>query len=223
MGQTEVRCIAVFGAGGMGREAACVIERINASLRSPKWQLIGFFDDGREKGSVNEFGKILGGIAELNQYPADLALVIAIGNPEVLRNVYEKIQNPHISFPNIVDPTVDVWHPETFAMGEGNIICPYCQLSCNVSIGSFNLLNGDVSLRHDVLMKDFNSLMPGVRISGGVRIGSNNFFGMQASVVQYKTISDGVKVGAGAIVMNDITSPGLYVGIPAISHSLKAR
>ena len=108
-------------------------------------------------------------------------------------------------------------------MGMGNIICPYCQLSCNVNIGSFNLLNGDVSLRHDVLMKDFNSLMPGVRISGGVRIGSNNFFGMQASVVQYKTISDGVKVGAGAIVMNDITAPGLYVGIPAISHSLKAR
>ena len=118
MGQTEMRCIAVFGAGGMGREAACVIERINASLPSPKWQLIGFFDDGREKGSTNEFGKILGGIAELNQYPADLALVIAIGNPEVLRNVYEKIQNPHISFPNIVDPTVDVWHPETFMYGE---------------------------------------------------------------------------------------------------------
>lgn len=82
MGQTEVKPIAVFGAGGMGREAACVIERINASLPSPKWQLIGFFDDGREKGSVNEFGKILGGIAELNQWLTDLALVIAPRMPE---------------------------------------------------------------------------------------------------------------------------------------------
>ncbi|MDR1459358.1 MAG: serine acetyltransferase, partial [Bacteroidales bacterium] len=44
--------IAIYGAGGLGREIACLIRHINEN--EPTWNLIGFFDDGKAKGSSNE-------------------------------------------------------------------------------------------------------------------------------------------------------------------------
>ena len=38
--------IAIYGAGGFGKEVACLIERLNA--RRSTWNFIGFFDDGKE-------------------------------------------------------------------------------------------------------------------------------------------------------------------------------
>ena len=50
--------IAIFGAGGFGREVACLIRIINESASEPKWNLIGFFDDNPElKGKmISHFG-----------------------------------------------------------------------------------------------------------------------------------------------------------------------
>ena len=50
--------IAIYGAGGFGREVACMIKHINESADEPIWNLVGFFDDGKEKGSRNEYGPI---------------------------------------------------------------------------------------------------------------------------------------------------------------------
>ena len=36
--------IAIYGAGGLGREIACVLKKIN--MVTPTWNLLGFFDDG---------------------------------------------------------------------------------------------------------------------------------------------------------------------------------
>ena len=59
--------IAIYGAGGFGREVACLLNKINEV--EPTWELVGFFDDGIEKGTqVSHFGKVLGGIDELNAW-----------------------------------------------------------------------------------------------------------------------------------------------------------
>lgn len=60
----KVKDIAIFGAGGFGREVACLLRKINAV--EPTWNFIGFYDDGLEKGSHVDYGEILGGIADLN-------------------------------------------------------------------------------------------------------------------------------------------------------------
>jgi sugar O-acyltransferase (sialic acid O-acetyltransferase NeuD family) len=214
METTDMKDIAIFGAGGMGRETACIINRINA-FGTPVWNFVGFYDDGLQVGEQNELGTILGGMAELNTINHDLAIVIALGNPQILKKIRQQITNPHITFPNIIDPSVDFWHRESLQIGEGNIICPHCLLSCGVHMGSYNILNGDVSLRHDVVLGNYNAIMPGVRISGGVTIGDGNFFGLNAAVTQYVEIGNEIRIGAGAIVMNSLFERNLYVGIPA--------
>ncbi len=48
--------IAIYGAGGFGREVACLIHIINK--KTPQWNLIGFFDDDAKlKNTKNEYGK----------------------------------------------------------------------------------------------------------------------------------------------------------------------
>jgi hypothetical protein len=56
--------IAIFGAGGFGREVKTIIDSIN--LISPRFEFIGFFDDGVAKGTFVNNYPVLGGIKELN-------------------------------------------------------------------------------------------------------------------------------------------------------------
>ena len=101
---------------------------------------------------------------------------------------------------------------------------PHCVVSCNVRIGSFNLFNGDASIRHDVQVGSFNTFMPGVRLSGGVKVGDGNFFGLNSAVVQYKTIGNDTQIGAGAVVMDDTADHSLYVGVPAgVKRNLEVK
>mgnify|MGYP000893021328 CR=1 FL=1 len=212
--------IAIFGAGGMGREVACVVNRINKENGSPLWNLVGFYDDGISEGTHNEFGKILGGIEALNGLDRELNLIIAIGDPMLIRRVHHSINNPKISYPNIIDPTVDFWDKDSLQIGMGNIMCPHCSISCNVKIGNFNIFNGEVSIRHDVLIENYNAFMPGVRISGGVKVGYRNFFGLNVAVTQYRSIGNNTRIGAGSIVMSDAIDDSFYIGVPAQQKEL---
>ena len=81
----KVKDIAIFGAGGFGREVACLLRKINAV--EPTWNFVGFYDDGLEKGSRVDYGEILGGIADLNVVDRPLSVVVALGNPKTLQTV----------------------------------------------------------------------------------------------------------------------------------------
>lgn len=207
--------IAIFGAGGFGREIACLINRINEQ-QPDTWNLIGFFDDDEKIWGVwNEYGKVLGGMDALNHWGKPLDLVIAIGNPSVLELLVGKIQNHHISFPNLIDPNVEFMDKGHIEMGEGNVICMRCTISTNVKFGNFNLLNVAVGVGHDASFGSYNVVMPNVNISGGVTIGDSNLFGVKSTVLQYLKVGDRVKIGACSLLMRNAKSDNLYFGIPA--------
>ena len=206
--------IAIFGAGGLGREVATTIGRINR--KEPTWNLIGFYDDGKEKGrKVSHFGEVIGGVEEINDRQEPLAIVIAIGSPNSLRGVRERITNPLVSFPNIIFEPLGCADVETFKMGEGNIIQGGCWMSVDVSIGNFNVLNGRDMIGHDVTIGDYNVIMPDVRISGEVAIGNGNLLGISSIILQQLKIGDNVRLGAGAVLMTKPRNGELYMGNPA--------
>lgn len=211
--------IAIYGAGGFGREVACLINVINQSNTNPntKWNLIGFFDDDPElKGKeISHFGTCLGGMEELNAYPKELAVTIPIGNPSVVKELFGRIQNDMIYFPNLIRPDFLIGDESTFVIGKGNIIQGGCSVSCDVTFGDFNVLNGAVCFGHDAKVGSFNTFMPGTRISGGVTIGDNNFFGVGSIVLQMLKIGENVRLGAGSVLMTKPKDGTLYIGNPA--------
>lgn len=212
--------IAIFGAGGLGKEVACLVNRINE--KEPTWNLIGFFDDNPDLNGrmISHFGPCLGNSDNLNNYHEDLALVMAIGNPLTVKKVVGKIRNSHISYPNLIHPSFSISDSESFQIGQGNVIQANCTVTVDVQMGDFNILNGSVSLGHDTQVGSFNMFMPGVRISGGVTIGDENFFGVYAVVLQQIAIGHRIRLGAGSILMKKPKDGYLYLGNPAVKTEL---
>lgn len=210
-----VKDIAIFGAGGFGREVACLIKRINEE--NPTWNLIGFYDDNPElKGKmISHYGPCMGGQAELNNYPKELALTIPIGDPKVVKTIVEKISNNNITFPNLIHPSFKLADANAFEIGHGNIIQGDCSASCDVVFGDFNVLNGSVVFGHDAKVGSFNTFMPAVRISGEVKIGDGNFFGVGSIVLQQLKIGNDFRLGAGSVLMTKPKDGQLYMGNPA--------
>ena len=204
--------IAIFGAGGFGKEIACIIKRINKL--SPSWNLIGFFDDGIPSGTETSYGRVIGDTACLNSYNKRLAIVLAIGSPEAITKIVGRITNPLIEFPNIIDPDVIFLDEDNVKLGKGNVILMKCTISCNVVIGNFNLFNIGVGIGHDVTMGNCNVFMPNVNISGGVEIENSNLFGVKSSIVQYMKVGNHTKIGAHCLMLRKAKSNSLYFGLP---------
>ena len=203
----------IYGAGGFGREIACLIKAINKD--NQKWNLLGFIDDGIEPGFNNRYGMVLGGLPFLNSYSQNVAVVFSIASPFILQKLVSSINNPLVSFPNIIAPNVNIFDLEAFSAGIGNVLFFGCRVSCDVQIGDFNLFNGFVSLGHDVIMGSFNVLGPSARVSGNSTVGDSNFFGVQSIVLQGMKIGDHTRIGPNSVVIRNTKSNSLYYGNPA--------
>ena len=206
--------IAIYGAGGSGKEIAWMLKEINDV--NPTWELIGFFDDGKSRGEKVSFNKnILGGINELNACKEELAIVLAFGNPHTISAVRNRITNTNIYFPNLIHPILWCAAMESNSLGMGNIILGGCIFSCNISIGNFNLFNGLVCLGHDVRIGSYNIFMPAVRVSGNVIIGDKNLLGVSSIVLQQLKIGEGVVLSPGSVLLHKPKNNSTYIGNPA--------
>ena len=205
--------IAIYGAGGFGKEVACLIRKINEIV--PTWNLVGFYDRIYDKGYDNGYGLVMGAIEEINAIDKEMALVIAVGDTTVVKFVVDSINNPKISYPNIIHPNLYMLDKKKCIIGKGNIIQRNCSFSCDVEIGDFNVLNGSIVFGHDVKVGSFNSFMPAVRISGEVRIGDSNFFGISSIVLQQIKVGNNIRLGAGSVLMTKPKDGNLYLGNPA--------
>lgn len=205
--------IAIYGFGGLGREVACVINKINEV--EPVWNIIGYFDDGEPVGKECKYGKVLGNIDTLNAWQTPLSVVIAIATPKYLELVSSKITNPLVDFPNIIAPGVFMFDEESVSLGKGNLITFDCRFSCNVTLGDFNVLDGMISLGHEACIGSYNAIFPETRISGQTSIGDKNFFGARCFVAQCLKVGNGNRFGAGTFVLRKIKDDGLYMGNPA--------
>jgi len=204
--------IAIFGAGGQGREVLQLIRQINS--QSPVWACIGWFDDGIEKGTLIDGLPVLGGVAELNAWNEPLALAMAIALPRIKALVVSKITNTLLYYPILIHPDV-LWEPTEVRIGEGSIITQGCRLTVNIQIGRFVLLNLCTVLTHDVVIGDFSSIMPSVNVSGAVQIGEACYVGTGTQIIQLLHIGHNSILGAGSVVTKDIPANCTAVGMPA--------
>lgn len=207
-----MRNIAIYGAGGQGREVLQLIRQINRV--HPHWKCIGWFDDGVPKNQLIDGLPVLGGIAALKDYPDDLALHIAIGWPATKRKVLSQIKNPKVYYPTLIHPDVNI-EKTRVQIGEGTMIAQGCLLTVDINIGKHVLVNLGTVLTHDCQIGDYSGLMPSVNISGEVHIGTACYIGTGAKIIQQKEVGVNSVVGAGAVVIHDVPANCTVAGVPA--------
>jgi sugar O-acyltransferase (sialic acid O-acetyltransferase NeuD family) len=204
--------IAIYGAGGFGREVKMLIDQINRQEK--KYEFIGYFDDGIAKGALIEDCIILGGMNDLNSYSDKLLLVVSLADPQTKLKIIESIKNFNISFPILIHPTCIIGDYK-INIGEGSIICASTIITVNVEIGNHVILNLACTVGHDTKIGSYSSFMPAVNISGEVEIGDRVYCGTGAKIINQLKIGEGTIVGAGALVLKDLPSYCTAVGFPA--------
>lgn len=204
--------IAIFGAGGFGREVKTIIDRIN--IENPTYNFLGFFDDGVQKGTVINGYPVLGGVNEINQTDSDLAIVISIGNPKIKKEIINKITNPKVNFPTIIHPNASI-SSDDVKIGKGTIICEGTIITCNIKIGDFVIFNLMCTVGHDTVIDDYCAFMPSVNISGEVHLHHSVYVGTGAIIINLLKIGEETIIGAGAVVSKNLPAKCTAVGIPA--------
>ena len=205
--------IAIFGIGGFGREVLALIKDINKV--QPTWNIIGFFDDGYEKGIMVNGYPNLGKAEDLNKWEKPISIAVAIGSPVIKKRVLDKIVNPLVDYPTLIHPSVWIGDKEFVEIGDGCIICAGVMITTNVQIKDFVILNLQCTVGHDTVINRNAAFMPSVNISGEVNIGEGVYVGTGAKIINQLEIGEYTIVGAGAVVAESLPAHCTAVGVPA--------
>lgn len=206
--------LVIIGAGGFAREVAWLVEDINAVKK--EWELLGFIDEN----PVNH-GKVLNGYPVLGdfgffvhrQFGEPVYTVCAVGSPYAKINLVKKAAECGLQFTNLIHPSVKM--SQYVELGTGNIICAGNLLSVDVFIGNHVSINPNCGLGHDVIIKDYSTLLWNISLSGNVKIGTGCEVGTKTVVIQGIEIGEWSIIGAGAVVIRDIPPYCTAVGVPA--------
>lgn len=182
------------------------------------FSLVGFYDDFQIVGKKIGLGKVLGNTSEIEKDYKEGAfqyLMIGIGYKHFTKRkeFFELFFSKGISFPNLIHPTA--YLDKSATLGFGNFILPGCVLDSNVILENNVLLNTSVTIAHDSTIKSHSFLGPRVALAGKIIIEECCFLGINSTVIDNISISQGATIGGGAVVTRSITEPGVYIGIPA--------
>jgi sugar O-acyltransferase (sialic acid O-acetyltransferase NeuD family) len=130
----------------------------------------------------------------------------------------EKAAAIGFDFETIIHPRVE--RSNWIDIGLGTVICAGNILTTNITIGKHVQINLDCTIGHDMFMRDYATLAPGVHISGCVQLGKRTYVGTGAVILngtqeQPIIIGDDVTIGAGACVTKSVPDGLTVVGIPA--------
>ncbi|UII31642.1 acetyltransferase [Fulvivirga ulvae] len=204
--------IAIYGAGGFGREVLTLINAMNKV--SKEYEFIGFFDDNANAKVANY--KVLGGKDQLLHFNEQLGIVFAIGNPKIKREIVNYVApNKKLTYPILIHPQVIIGEESSVDIGEGTIIAAGNIITCDIKIGKHVILNLSCTIGHDTVIENYASFMPTVNISGEVIIKEGVYVGTGAKIINLVTIGENSIIGAGAVVAKDIPANVTAVGVPA--------
>ena len=185
--------IAVYGAGGFGREVKAMLE-----LSSNRFA--GFIDDYKQHVTLQRD----------NAYDD---VLMAIADTAIRSRLVDTWNRKPVPFAPFISEDVRL-HPSV-SVGNGCIICPGVKMTSDVVLGRFVIVNLNATIGHDVVAGDFTSIMPSVNISGNVKIGERAFIGSGATILQGLEIGDGAVIGAGAVVTHNVRPNAIVFGVPA--------
>lgn len=204
--------IAIYGAGGFGREVLQLICDIN--VLQPTWTCVGFIvDSGFTSQSLVHGLPILGGIDWLEANP-DIDVVVAVGSSSARFKIAKNIRNRcHNNFATLVHPRA--WIGENVEVGAGSIICAGALITTDIEISEHVQVNIGSTIGHDAVLGEFVTLNPSVNVSGNVTLREGVEVGTGSIIIPGCVVGEWSIVGAGSVVTKAIKENCTAVGAPA--------
>ncbi len=214
-----VKDIVIVGTGGHARDMVWLIEDNNQALErvpepeATKWNILGFIDNNPSSDKVDGY-PVIGNDDWLVNCDKELAVVIAVGDGKLRKILYETYQqNEKLYFPTLISHTVHM--SPRCRIGQGCMICSSVEMTVNIDVGNFVLINIGCTVEHDDCLEDYVTLNPGVNVSGNVHIGELSNIGTGSKIIQGINIGREVIAGAGTVIIRDTEDSCTIVGNPA--------
>ena len=196
----------IIGASGHGKVVADVALKMN------KWQSIAFLDDNEDL--MESMGmQVIGKSTDASKYIDDFDIFVAIGNNATREKVIKQLELAGAELPLLIHPNAVIG--EQVELGSGTVVMAGVVINSSTRIGKGCIINTGATIDHDNVIEDYVHISPGVNTAGTVRVGCGTWLGIGSKVSNNVNITSGCTVGAGAVVIKDITEPGAYVGVPA--------
>ena len=184
-----------------------------------KERVIGFVDDTLAPGEevAPGLGKCLGPLAAIDELYSQNkfdGLLVAIGysHRKARQTVFERLSK---------DYPIHTFCHSSVTLGPGAKIGRGCALFPNVFIDQDAILGENVLVHLGSMVTHYcqvgaHTFMSAKAILGGkVTTGERVYIGVGVTVMDNISIADDAFVGAGAVVVKNITDDGTYVGVPA--------
>lgn len=195
--------IVIIGASGHGKVIADIVASNGNVVK-------GFLDDDNEIQGKTIIGfPVLGKIDDYKKF-TNCEFVIAIGNPYVR----EKIANEFpVKWYTAIHPKAVVSKLDV-SIGEGTVIMANAVVNPSSKIGKHCIINTGAIVEHDNILDDYVHLSPNVTLAGIVKVGKSTHIGAGSCTKQVINIASDCIIGAGSVIVRDITESGTYVGVP---------
>ncbi|WP_290772836.1 acetyltransferase [Anaerofustis sp.] len=196
--------IVVIGGGG---HAKVIVDIIKKNGVEPNH--IDILDDNLKVGSKILGVCVRGKVEDCLKYDMDTKFIIAIGNNSVREKISKKYNLNYASF---IHPSAVIG--EDVHIGNGSVIMGGAVINSATHIGNHVIINTSSSVDHDSVISDYVHISPGVHMGGAVKVGERSWIGVGSSIKNNININCDVVIGAGSVVIKEITEEGTYVGSP---------
>lgn len=192
--------VIAIGAGGHAKVIVDIILKSGDIV-------IGFLDD-RVCTSVLDI-PILGKIEDCIKYLSS-HFIIAIGDNYTRKRI---AQCYCLDYYTAIHPSANIGI--NVEIGEGCCVMAGSIINTSSKIGKHCVINTGAIVEHDNILEDYVHISPNATLGGTVKIGELSHVGLSATIKNNTCITSECVIGAGSVILNNIESSGIYVGIPA--------
>ena len=205
---------------GTGSQAGYVIDIVQ---HGGSFEVVGLVDIER----ASNVGKIINGarvICLLNDIdkhirPSEARIVVAYGKNDIKREIVESLASRGFEFSRLISAAAYV--SQAAQIGEGCIVNPLAAIMPGARLGRHVIIHTQAAIEHDNVLEDYVNVGPGVSLGGGVQVGQGSYVYTGASVSPRITIGKWAVIGAGAVVIHNVSDYDVVAGVPA--KSIKGR
>ena len=201
--------IVIVGAGGFGREVACLLDTF---LPNQPFRIKGFL--GKDTGTDTDCelpAELLGDPMSYQPARSD-RLVLAIGLMAARSTVMPTLQEKGGQFLTLTHPTAYV--APTAELGEGVLVYPFATVSNNAKLADGVKLNYYASVGHDTKLGEYCLLAPYATMNGFATLEPEVYLSTHSTVAPGVTIGRRSKLSANSAAMNDVGSNSIVFGVP---------
>lgn len=142
-----------------------------------------------------------------------VAVIVGVGDNATRRRETERAEAAGFILTSAVHPSAVIGSGTV--IGAGTVVAASAVCVLDVVIGKSVIINTGASVDHDGRIGDFCHVGPGAVLAGRVILEAGVFAGAGCVIKQNMTVGGDTVLGAGSVVIKDIPSGVVAVGVPA--------